>query len=66
MPEGVVYHDSWLDGTGSRCFQIMEAASRELLDIWIARWEDLLKFEVVPVLASSDFWAKRSAHQPPH
>jgi hypothetical protein len=58
LPDGLTYHASWVDGTGSRCFQVMEAASRELLDPWISRWEDLIDFEISPVLSSADFWAK--------
>jgi hypothetical protein len=59
LPEGLTYHSSWLDPAGTRCFQIMEAAERQLLETWIGRWNDLVEFEVVPVLTSSDFWAKR-------
>jgi hypothetical protein len=59
LPEGVVYHASWVDSTGARCFQVMEAAKPELLETWVSRWDDLVDFEIVPVLTSSDFWAKR-------
>ena len=58
LPEGVFYHASWVDSTGTRCFQIMETADRKLLDAWLGRWSDLIEFEVVPVLTSADFWAK--------
>ena len=58
LPEGVFYHASWVDSTGTRCFQIMETAHPELLDAWVRRWDDLIEFEVVPVLTSTDFWAK--------
>jgi hypothetical protein len=58
LPEGVFYHASWVDSTGTRCFQIMETADRELLDAWVRRWDDLIDFEVVPVLTSADFWGK--------
>jgi hypothetical protein len=58
LPEGVVYHASWVDPAGVRCFQIMEAESRESLNIWIRRWNDLVDFEIVPVLASADYWAQ--------
>jgi hypothetical protein len=58
LPEGVSYHASWVDSTGTRCFQIMETANRELLDAWLRRWDDLIDFEVVPVLTSADFWAQ--------
>lgn len=60
LPEGVTYHTSWVDLTGARCFQVMEAPNMELLNSWISRWEDLIDFEIVPVLASADFWAKSS------
>jgi hypothetical protein len=58
LPEGVVYHASWIDPAGARCFQVMEAPHAELLETWAGRWDDLIDFEIVPVLTSSDFWAK--------
>jgi len=58
LPEGVVYHASWVDSDGGRCFQVMEAPQRGSLEVWASRWRDLIDFEIVPVLASSDFWAK--------
>ena len=58
LPEGVVYHASWVDSTGTHCFQLMETPHPELLDVWVSRWDDLIDFEVVPVLTSADFWAK--------
>ena len=59
LPEGVVYHASWIDDSGSRCYQVMEAPDRALLNQWIAKWSDLVEFEVVPVLTSAEFWARR-------
>jgi hypothetical protein len=61
MPDDIVYHASWMDSTGARCFQIVEAPHQELLRAWVNRWEDLIDFEIVPVLTSSDFWSKASA-----
>lgn len=58
LPEGVVYHASWVDAAGSRCFQVMEAAHPELLNDWVGRWRDLVDFEIIPVLTSNDFWSK--------
>ena len=58
LPEGVFYHASWVDPAGTRCFQLMETEDPELLDAWARRWDDLIEFEVVPVLASAEFWAK--------
>ncbi len=63
LPEGVTYQASWVDHAGNRCFQIMEASNRELLDAWITRWNDLVDFEVIPVLTSADFWAKMRLEQ---
>jgi hypothetical protein len=60
LPEGVVYEASWLNEAGTRCFQVMSAPNRETLDHWIARWSDLVDFEVVPVLTSAEFWARRN------
>ena len=58
LPEGLFYHASWVNSTGTRCFQIMETAQPELMDVWVRRWDDLIDFEVVPVLTSADFWAR--------
>jgi hypothetical protein len=61
MPAEVKYLASWLDPETMRCFQLMEAPTRESLDPWIERWRDLMEFEVVAVETSADFWAKRTA-----
>ena len=58
LPEGVSYHTSWVDSNETRCFQIMEAANPELLRNWTTQGDDLIKFEIVPVEASADFWAR--------
>ena len=53
-PEGVQYISSWVDAKLERCFQIMEAAERDLLDRWIENWSDIVDFEVFPVLSSKE------------
>jgi hypothetical protein len=58
LPEGVAYHASWMDSSGDRCFQIMEAPHVESLASWISHWDDLVDFEIVPVLTSADFWSR--------
>jgi len=60
LAESVSYEASWVDTAGRRCFQVMQAPDRAALDVWIARWSDLVTFEVVPVLTSKDFWAPQS------
>lgn len=58
LPEGVTYQISWMEATGSRCFQIMEAPDRAALRAWTRNWEDLVDFEIVPVILSADFWSR--------
>jgi hypothetical protein len=60
LPDGVVYHSSWVDAAAGSCFQIMEAPNAELLEGWIARWKDLVDFEVISVQTSADFWSTLS------
>lgn len=56
LPEDVRYVESWVETDGSKCFQLMEAPSRKALSPWMARWADLLDFEVRPVQTSAEFW----------
>jgi hypothetical protein len=58
MPEGVVYHASWMDPENARCFQVMEAPNLELLNVWTRQWDDLVEFEIIPVVTSAEFWAR--------
>ena len=53
-PEGLVYLSSWVDEQFERCFQLMEADDRSLLNEWIAKWSDLTQFEVWPVMTSEE------------
>ncbi len=54
MPPGLSYVSSWVTQDFGRCYQIMECADRGPLDEWIARWADLIDFEVIPVMTSAD------------
>ena len=56
-PEGVRYIASWIDPRKERCYQVMEADSEALLRRWTERWADLVSFELVPVVASQEYWA---------
>jgi hypothetical protein len=53
-PEGLRYVASWVTEDFRRCYQVMECDDRALLDAWLARWEDLVEFEVLPVMTSAD------------
>lgn len=52
-PEGVVYVGSWVTEDLTTCYQVMESSSRAALDEWLRAWDDLVDFEVHPVLSSS-------------
>jgi len=53
-PEGLRYVSSWVTHDLAHCYQVMECDDRALLDVWIARWSDLVEFEVVPVVTSAE------------
>jgi hypothetical protein len=54
MPEGLVYHASWIAADLSRCFQVMECDDIGLLQSWVGQWSDLAAFEIVPVQSGKD------------
>jgi hypothetical protein len=54
MPEGLKYIESWVEANFDRCFQLMECDDVRLFEQWVARWEDLIDFEIVPVISSKD------------
>lgn len=53
-PQGLQYVASWVDEKLERCFQLMETEDRHLLDEWILNWNDLVEFEVFPVISSAE------------
>jgi Domain of unknown function (DUF3303) len=57
-PEGLQYVSSWVDEKFERCFQLMETGDRRLLDEWLAKWSDIVSFEVYPVIPSKEAAAR--------
>lgn len=53
-PDTVRYVASWVDLPIERCFQVMEADDEEPIRDWIAHWDDLVDFEVIPVTTSAE------------
>jgi hypothetical protein len=51
-PDGLQYVSSWVDEKLTCCFQVMDTSDRRLLDEWMAQWNDIVRFEVYPVLTS--------------
>ena len=54
LPEGVHYVNSWVDENVNTCYQVMESESMEKLQEWIKNWNDLVDFEIVPVITSAE------------
>jgi hypothetical protein len=53
-PAGLSYVSSWVDKTLERCYQLMETDDPQLLDAWMARWSDIVDFEVHAVMTSAE------------
>jgi len=54
VPEGLKYIDSWVEQNYERCFQLMSADDPGLFDQWTKHWDDLVEFEIVPVVTSKE------------
>ena len=53
-PEGLKYIDSWVEPNYDRCFQLMECDDKRLFQEWMVHWEDLVDFDIVPVVPSEE------------
>ena len=58
MPDGLRYVGSWIETNFDRCFQLMECDDERLFADWMAKWNDLMDFEVVPVATSPEMQQK--------
>lgn len=58
LPEGVIYVNSWINTEVTICYQVMESDSEEKIQEWIAHWNDIVDFEVIPVITSAQAKAK--------
>lgn len=59
LPDGLSYVDSWVvDGSLDRCFQLMQTDDPTLFEVWTGRWDDLVEFEVIPVVRSAEAAAR--------
>lgn len=60
LPSGLRYLDSWIvdDHNLDTCFQLMETDDPRLLDVWRSRWDDLVSFEIKPVIKSGEAAAR--------
>jgi len=61
MPAELRYIDSWVSEDLRICYQLMETDDFSLFSQWTRQWEDLVEFEIVPVIPSADACAKAVA-----
>lgn len=54
LPDGVQYISSWMNEEVTLCYQLMEAEDVAGIRQWIANWDDLVDFEVIPVISSAE------------
>ena len=54
LPEGLTYVGSWVETDYDRCFQLMECDDEQLFEPRVAAWQDLVDFEIVPVVTSDE------------
>lgn len=54
LPDGLTYLGSWIEPNFDRCFQLMECDDLRLFQQWVVRWQDLIEFEIVPVVGSKE------------
>jgi hypothetical protein len=52
LPEGLKYVGSWVEANYNRCFQLMECDDTGLFQKWMTQWQDLVDFEIIPVVES--------------
>lgn len=48
----------WVTQDLRRCFQVRECDDPALLAQWTAHWDDLVDFEIIPVLTSAEAAAR--------
>ena len=53
-PEGLRYVSSWVVPDLTTCYQVMESDDPSNLDQWIAAWNDIVDFGVIPVITSAE------------
>lgn len=54
QPEGLLYRGSWITRDLERCYQVMECEDPDLLEQWMSRWRDVMRFQVIPVITSAE------------
>ena len=50
LPDGLTFVASYVTADLGRCFQLMETDDFTTFQRWIADWQEVVEFEVVPVV----------------
>jgi hypothetical protein len=58
MPDGLAYVSSWITDDLTTCYQVMETDDPALLKQWTSNWDDLMEFDIMPVLTSAQVRAR--------
>ena len=53
-PDGLRYISSFVSTDFRTCYQLMETDQPAELERWMAAWQDLVDFDVVPVVTSAE------------
>lgn len=53
---------SWVTTDFECGFQVMDCDDRALLDEWMSHWNDIVEFEVIPILTSEKAAAAIAPH----
>ena len=61
LPKGLVFVSAWFDENVERGFRLMQTHDRRLLDKWMANWNDVIDFEVYPVITPEEAGEKVAA-----
>ena len=54
MPDGLEYVSSWISDDLTTCWQLMQTNDPTLFDQWTRNWDDLMDFQIIPVLTSAE------------
>lgn len=58
MPSELHYVDSWVSSDLRVCYQLMETDDFASFARWTRNWEDLVDFEIVPIISSAEARSK--------
>lgn len=54
IPDTLRYVNSWISADLTTCYQLMDCDDETAFETWTSQWEDLVDFEIVPVVSSEE------------